>query len=167
MYPIYSHTARRQGVPCFPKTYFQNILREFGENSKILLVTHEEKPVAYYLVLYFKNKMVAQFAGALSDYYSLYPNEFLFWMAVEEACTLGLQEFDFCRSRMGTGTALFKEKLRFQAEPCDSQYYFPNHAPQSEAKNKKSKFQWASQAWQHLPLKVTESLGPIVLRYFA
>jgi FemAB-related protein (PEP-CTERM system-associated) len=167
LYPLYVHTARRQGVPCFPKNYFEEILRNYGENSKILFANYDGKPVAYYLCLYFKNTMLVQFAGALSDYYTYYPNELLFWTALEEACALSLSEFDFCRSRIETGTAEFKKKLRFKEDPCDSQYYLPAQILLTEAKAGKSKFRWASRAWQQLPLKVTESLGPVLLRYFA
>lgn len=167
MYPIYTHTAHRQGVPCFPKSYFQEILREFGENSKILLVQHEGQFIAYYLNLYFKNVVVAQFAGSFSDHYSYYPNELLFWTAIEEACALKFREFDFCRSREGSGTANFKKKLRFHSEPLPYQYYLPEGTDLPSHSPTNSKFQLAIKVWRKLPLGVTLWTGPKLVRYFA
>lgn len=167
MYPLYVHTARRQGTPCFPRRYFQEIMTQFRGHAKIFMAALENQPVAYYLILYFKKSMVCQFSSSLSEYFKYYPNEYLYWRAIEEGCRQGYEELDFCRSRVNSGTAEFKRKLRYQEEPLDYQYYLPNGALLPARSPSNGKYRLAIQAWQRLPLPVANFLGPKLVRYFA
>ena len=167
LYPIYVHTARRQGTPCFPRRYFEEILRTFGDTTRILFVVKGPRTIAFDVLLAFKDSLVCQFSGSLASFYDAYPNDFLFWSAIQHGCALGMKELDFCRSRIDSGTAAFKRKLRFAEEPLDFQYYLPSGQAVSMHGRAEARWQWAIRAWQHLPLAMTRLLGPTVIRYFA
>jgi len=108
LYPIHMHTARRQGVPCFPRRYFEGILREFGERVRILLILHQGRAVSFSLYLLFGDTMLSQFSGSYAEAYTYNPNELLFWAAIQQGCALGMKTFDFGCSRIVSGTADFK-----------------------------------------------------------
>ncbi|MDP3920512.1 MAG: peptidoglycan bridge formation glycyltransferase FemA/FemB family protein [Candidatus Omnitrophota bacterium] len=166
-YPIYSHTAHRQGTPCFPKRYFQEILNNFGDQSQIFFAAMGELPVACYLMLYFKEHMVCQFSSSYSHSYKYYPNEFIFWRAIEEGCKMGMRELDFCRSRVSSGTADFKRKLHYHEEQLDYQYFLPDGRILEPRSPANSKYRLAIAAWQRMPHTFVNFLGPRLVRYFA
>jgi FemAB-related protein (PEP-CTERM system-associated) len=166
LYAIYLHSSRRQGTPSFPRRYFEGIVREFAPATRIIYVKLGERRIAFDFVLVFKDSAVCQFSGSLSQYYECYPNEWLYWSAIQDGCSLKLKELDFCRSRLGSGTADFKRKLRFREEPLDYQYYLPNErlspTPQVSARER---YGWVIRTWQRMPLWMTQHLGPVVLKY--
>ena len=167
LYQIHLHTNRRLGTPCFPRRYFEEILRTFGDTTRILFVVKGPRTIAFDVLLAFKDSLVCQFSGSLASFYDAYPNDFLFWSAIQHGCALGMKELDFCRSRIDSGTAAFKRKLRFAEEPLDFQYYLPSGQAVSMHGRAEARWQWAIRAWQHLPLAMTRLLGPTVIRYFA
>ena len=167
LYPVHTDTARRQGSPCFPRRYFEGVVREFSGKVQIYVAIFEGRAVAYELYLFFKKCMVSQFSGSLSTVWRHYPNHLLFWHGVEQGCTLGFNEIDFCRSRRDSGSANFKRELRFVEEPLEYQYYLAagREVPQRNPSN--PKYQWIIRAWQRLPVAVTQLVGPSLVRYLA
>ena len=166
-YPIHLHTAQRHGTPCFPRRYFELIVREFSNKVRVHLVLLKDQAIAYNLFLSFKESYVCQFNGSLSGFLSFYPNNLLFWHAIEEGCSLGKKELDYCRSRTDSGAAAFKRGLRFTEEPLGYQYYLPGHKELPQRNPSNPKYQWAIRAWQSLPAALTERAGPLLVRYFA
>jgi FemAB-related protein (PEP-CTERM system-associated) len=164
-YAIYTHSARRQGAPCFPRRYFEGMLREFRPNIRILYVTLDGRRIAFDFVLVFKRSAVAQFSGSYADYYEYYPNEWLYWCAIQDGCAQQLAELDFCGSRKASGTAEFKRKLRFTEEPLDYQYYLPGRRSLPSTVPARERFGWAIRTWQRMPLRLTQWLGPVVLKH--
>lgn len=167
LYPIHLHTVHRLGTPCFPRRYFELILEVFGDRAEIYLVELKGRFVAYDLALSFKGGLVCQFNGSLSSAFDCYPNNFLFWKAVEMGCQRGMRELDYCRSRRGSGTAQFKRLLRLEEEPLTYQYYLPRGQVMPRRTPSSARYQWLIRAWQRLPLAMTRWLGPSVVRYFA
>lgn len=182
LYPIHMHTARRQGVPCFPRRYFEGILREFGERVRILLILHQGRAVSFSLYLLFGDTMLSQFSGSYAEAYTYNPNELLFWAAIQQGCALGMKTFDFGCSRIVSGTADFKRKLGFHEEPQTYQYRYRTqslHHGSGAARERlnpdvdtatNEHHPWlglARRAWRRLPMTITRICGPVVLRYFA
>lgn len=167
LYPVYTHTSKRQGTPCFPRSYFEEILRVFSEDSEILFVARENKVIAFYLIIYFKDRALFQLCGSYSEEYSNYPNEFIYWEALKRCIEKGVRKVDFGRSRVDSGCAAFKRNLRYQELPHAYEYVFSTKEQDGEEESEKSKFRWAMKAWQQLPEPVANYLGPKVLRYFS
>ena len=166
-YPVHLHTAQRHGTPCFPRSYFQLILREFSDKAKAHLVLLREQVIAYDLILLFKESYVCQFNGSLTSFLSFYPNNLLFWHAIEEGCSLGKKEVDYCRSRTDSGAAAFKRGLRFVEEPLGYQYVLPGNKELPQRNPSNPKYQWAIRTWKALPVALTQCVGPSLVRYFA
>ena len=167
LYPIHAQTARRLGTPCFPRRYFELILEQFGPQAEGQLVACEDRLVAYNLVLYFKDSMVIQLGGALERFLHDYPNNLLFWHAIERGCALGLRELDYCRNRVDSGSAHFKRQLHLQEAPLAYQYYLPDGQAIPQRHPSNPKYRAAIALWKQLPLYLTQRLGPPLVRYLA
>ena len=167
IYPIHTHTTRRLGTPCFPRRYFDGIMRVFGEQAQLTLICHQDVSIAYELALIFKQSMVCQFNGSLEESLQHRPNQLRFWDSVQKGCAMGLQEIDYCRSRKDSGTAEFKRRLKFVEEPLGYQYLLPNGRPLPQRNPSNPKYQLVIRAWQRLPLALTQWVGPTVVRYLA
>ncbi len=167
LYPIHVHTARRLGTPCFPRRYFELILETFSEKIEIVYVLLDGKPIAYDVVLEFKDSLVCQFNGALENHLHHYPNYLLIWSIIEAGCVGGFKEFDYCRSRKGSGTALFKSRLHMKEELLAYQYYVPHSDAVPERHPSNPKYQRLISLWKRLPLELTEYIGPLLVRYLA
>lgn len=167
LYPMHLHTFQRLGTPCFPRRYFELILEAFGPRAEIMYVLLDNRPIAFDLNLLFKRTIVCPFNGSLTPFLKYAPNLFLFWSQIKRACELGMVEVDACRSRIGSGPAEFKRRLRMVAEPLGYQYVVRNgHAvPQRNPSN--PRYQLAIRLWQRLPMTLTRMLGPSVVRYLA
>lgn len=167
LYRIHLETTRRLGTPCFPKSYYQNVLDEFPEDTFIHYVLHEGKVIAFDLCLVFKKSMVTQFNGSLYEYQKMKPNNLLYWTGVETACAKGLQELDLCRSRIDSGSAAHKRELRMREVPLAYQVYQPEGKPFSVKSPSNPKYQLAIETWKRLPLSLTRLIGPQIVRYLA
>ena len=167
LYPIHLETTHRLGTPCFPYRYFELILEAFGPKAQIHFAAAEGRYVAYDLVLFFKDSMVVQLGGTLGSAMKRYPNNLLFWHAIEHGCARGLHELDYCRNRADSGSAAFKRGLRLQEEPLAYQYHMPDGRVLPQRHPSNAKYRLAITLWQQLPLHLTRLLGPSLVRYLA
>lgn len=167
LYPIHLHTFRRLGSPCFPRRYFELILEEFPGSTEIYFVVFQNLHIAYHLNLFFKNSLVSQLGGSLAHFQKHNPMYFLYWCEIQEGCARGLKELDRCRSRPDSGSAEHKRWLRMVEEPLGYQYYLPNGNGLPQRNPSNPKYQWLIRTWQHLPIPLTQLIGPRVVRYLA
>ncbi len=167
LYKLHLSTTRRLGTPCFPKSYYQNILDAFGEKAFIHYAYFEGKVAAFDLCLVFKDNLITQFNGSYYEYQKMKPNNLLYWQGVETGCALGLKRLDLCRSRIDSGSAAHKRELRMQEIPLAYQVYQPEGKPFSAKSPSNPKYQFAINTWKRLPVSLTRLLGPQIVRYLA
>mgnify|MGYP001575267522 CR=1 FL=1 len=165
-YEIYAASVRSLGTPVFPLTLFENCLREFKDNADILLILHEELPIAGVLSFYYRDTVLPYYGGSLPDKNFLAPNNFMYWALMKSAGERGLHYFDFGRSKNSTGAFHFKRHMGFEHTPLPYQYQMMNGAPLPNNNPTNPKFQLAIKMWQHLPLGLTKVLGPHLVKQF-
>ena len=90
----------------------------------------------------------------------------LYWHCLQYACAQGYRTFDFGRCKKETGVFEFKRhwgsamrELPYEVILVERKEA-PNFSPANES------FQLAIRIWQHIPLPVTRTLGPQVVRLF-
>ena len=167
LYPIHLHTARRLGTPCFPYRYFESILETFGDRAQIAFVAKDSSMVAYDVNLFFKDSLIIQLGGALKSYSAYYPNNFLFWDAIEQGCARQLKLLDYCRNRSDSGSAHFKRSLHLTETPLAYQFYLPPGSTMPQRHPSNPKYSLVINAWKQLPLRLTQWCGPTLVRYLA
>ncbi|MBN1227625.1 MAG: GNAT family N-acetyltransferase, partial [Deltaproteobacteria bacterium] len=164
-YKVFSINMRDLGSPVHSKKLIQNVLKEFSEKSKIVMVYKDDQPIAGSIIIGFKDTLENPWASALRKYSRLSPNMLLYWTMLEYACDQGFQYFDFGRSSPDEGTYKFKEQWGADPTPLHWHYISLNNERASEETSEKSRFQNAIKYWQKLPVPLTKILGPMIRKH--
>lgn len=165
-YHIYAASVRHLGTPVFPYYMFENCLNFLQDDADLLLIYHQDKPVAGVLSFYYRDIVLPYYGGALPEERAPSPNNYMYWHLMREAGARGYAWFDFGRSKSDTGAYNFKRHMGFEPTPLHYQYYMVNGAAIPSNNPTNPKFKMAIETWRHLPLAVTKILGPKLVKAF-
>jgi FemAB-related protein (PEP-CTERM system-associated) len=164
-YEIFAKSYHRLGSPVFSVKLFKNLFKEFKENITLLIVRNRGgKPISGVMSFFYKDEVLPYYAGSLSKYRDLAPNDFMYWQLMKHGCEKGYRLFDFGRSKVDTGSYDFKRHWGFEPEPLSYQYYLngideiPNISPANP------KYQRKIEMWQKMPFWLTKIIGPRIVR---
>ncbi|MFH2035013.1 MAG: FemAB family XrtA/PEP-CTERM system-associated protein [Candidatus Zixiibacteriota bacterium] len=165
-YEVFSHNMRDLGTPVWGRDFFENILNEFSDDAKIILVKSADKVIAGGLVLYFKDRIYVPSASSYRDYIKMCPNHALYWSLIKSGCEQGYKYFDFGRSGINSNTYNFKKQWCPESTQLNWQYYLNtlNEIPTVNPTN--PKYHLIINIWRKLPISVANFLGPKVIRNF-
>ena len=163
-YEVFCRNMRDLGTPVYGLNFFRNVLEEFPETTRILSVTYEGRTIASALLTWYKNTLEVPWASSNRDFRALCPNNLLYWKAICFAIDLGASRFDFGRSTPDEGTYNFKKQWGTRPVQLYWQYLLREGATLPEVNSKNPKYRLAIQAWQRLPLLLTNLLGPHIVR---
>ena len=157
---------QRLGTPVFPKSFFENLVSEFGAQIDVMVVVLESQPVSAVMSFLFRDTILPYFAGANAAAPRLAANNFMYWQLMTLAAQKGVRYFDFGRSKKNTGAYAFKSQWGMNVTPLDYQLYLvrrktvPNFSPVNP------KFEIAGRIWRRLPRSLARMLGPRIVRWF-
>ena len=163
LYPIYAESVRNLGTPVFPRRWFEALLAAFP-GTEIVTVLDKDRPIAAVLNLYWRGEVLPYYGGGTAAARGRYGNDFLYWEVMRRAAAAGCTSFDFGRSKAGTGAYAFKKNWGFTPAPLPYHYHLapgagiPDHNPLNP------KYRLMIAAWQRLPLKLANLLGPPIVR---
>ena len=164
LHRLYAVSVRNLGTPVFGKSYFASLRAVFGSACDILTVCDKGRPVASVLNFYFRNRVMPFYTGSLPEARRLGANDLMYWRLMRHAVDRGCREFDFGRSKIGTGPYAFKRNWGFEPKPIVHQFLTragiaaPNLTPLNP------KFRLLIAAWKRLPLPVANLIGPQIVR---
>ena len=165
-YRVFTINMRDLGSPVHSKKLMGNVLKEFPDKSKIVMIYKDGQPLACSLIVGFKGTLENPWASALREYGRLGPNMLLYWTMLEYACDNGYDHFDFGRSSPEEGTYKFKEQWGAKLTS------FHWHSISLEGKStfsaeasEKSGFDKAIRYWQKLPVSITKIIGPSIRKH--
>jgi len=163
-YDVLAQSFRNLGTPIFPKRLFEALRREFPRHCRIFGVRKGRELIASVLCFYFKDQVLPYYAGARPEYFTLAPNNFMYWKLICQSYDEGYRTFDFGRSKRGTGSFQFKSAWSMDVKPLPYRYLLvrAREVPQLSAAD--AKFQLAVRAWKRLPLAAAKLIGPSVIR---
>jgi FemAB-related protein (PEP-CTERM system-associated) len=165
-YNLYAESVRNLGTPVFSKQFFAILLDELKEAVEITVIRHGSKPLAAVMSFFFRDTILPYYAGSANDGRQFAVNNFMYWELLRQACEKGLRTFDFGRSKLGTGSYLFKTQWNMCERSLPYQYYLvkrkslPNFSPANP------KFKLAADLWKKVPLPLTKTIGPTLVRLF-
>jgi FemAB-related protein (PEP-CTERM system-associated) len=163
---LYARSVRQLGTPVFSRRYFRQLAETFGDRCLLLTVWKDTVPVAGVLSFVFGDRILPYYAGSRREYFRYAVNDFMYWELMRRARESGLREFDFGRSKKGTGAFDFKCHWGFEPQPLRYRVYLPNGGRLRERTASSSNVQLLRQAWSRLPLGVTKLVGPFFIRRF-
>lgn len=160
-YRLYLKTMKRHGTPPHSFAFFRYMWERFyPENMELAKSVHTEKEQAIAANIYFKydNTVLYSRNGADADYFDLRSNDLLHWRMIQRAKEEDYSNFDFGRTRPGTGVDSYKK--RWGAEKNEITYYYYPKAPKKRAEEKRV-FEVASNLWSnYVPSAVARGVGP-------
>jgi serine/alanine adding enzyme len=164
-YVVFSRCMRDLGTPVYSKRFFRAICEYFPKESRICLVSSNDRPLAAGFLYGFRSILEIPWAASDKRFSRLAPNMLLYSSVLEHACQEGFQFFDFGRSTPNSGTYRFKEQ--WGAEPHQLYWHYwiasGREIPQLNPQN--PKYELAIKIWQRLPLPVANWLGPHIVKY--
>lgn len=164
-YEVYATSVRNLGTPVYGYNYFQQLLKGFGDQCKLLLIEYNDQVIAAVLSFLYKDQVLPYYGGALKEFLHLAPNDFMYWELMSFAAANGYRTFDFGRSKEGTGPFHFKRHWGFEPRPLPYWYVPVKDQCIPDTSSLNPKLQWAIRIWRNLPLKLTMALGPHIVKH--
>jgi FemAB-related protein (PEP-CTERM system-associated) len=164
LYRILAESFRNLGTPIFSESYFRILRDEFSTCSDIVTVTCDGHAVASVLNFYFRDEVLPFHGGGVRAARALAASDFMYWEVMRRACERGYRNFDFGRSKIGTGPYAFKHNWGFQPTPLVYQFRLSPGTPMPDLNPLNPKFKMFIAIWKRLPLAVATRLGPSIVR---
>jgi len=161
-YDVFSTNMRDLGSPVHSREFFAAVLEEFPNTAKLLLVRHGGQTIGAALVLLFRDTLLIPWPSSKREYFSLCPNNLLYWEAIRWGCEEGYRVLDFGRSSPGTGTYRFKKQWGAKEEPLHWQCVTRRAQLAPTLSPVNPRYRLAVGAWKHLPITVANRLGPLL-----
>lgn len=159
-YRIYAESVRNLGTPVFPRALFRAVLETM--DADVLTVRHEGRAVAGVLSLYFNGTVYPYWGGGTEAARGLRANDRMYFALMAHARARGCTQFDFGRSKAGTGPAAFKKNWGFVGTPL--RYAKWSSGPAREVNPLNPKYALMVRTWKKLPLPVATLIGPWISR---
>lgn len=162
----YSQSMRNLGTPMFPRRLFRAMLEAFPE-SDILTVARDGTPVASVFSFYHDGNAMPFWGGGTHAARAARAGDLMYYELMCHARRLGMQRFDFGRSKTGGGPYSYKKNWGFEPRPLT---YFEWTAPGETPRNVdplSAAYQGRIEAWKKLPLWLANRLGPPIARGLA
>jgi FemAB-related protein (PEP-CTERM system-associated) len=162
-YRIYAHNLRDLGTPVYARRFFEEVLCAFPERSGLVIVTHQNRPIAASVTWRWRDTVEVPWAGSLRAYNAMSPNNLLYWTIILGAIAEHARVLDFGRSTPNEGTFHFKRQWGAEPLPLWWEYdLLRGSMPDNSPKN--SRFRLAIETWKRLPLPLTNAVGPHLVR---
>ena len=166
-YACYAESVRNLGTPVFPRSLFRAMLEAFRDSSDILTVWQGDKPLASVLSFYHAGAVMPFWGGGVYAARAARANEVMYYELMLHARRQGCTQFDFGRSKTGSGPFAFKKNWGFAPEPLT---YGAWTAPGQPARNidpTDASYSRKIELWKKLPLPLANTLGPWIARGLA
>lgn len=162
-YAVFTRNMRDLGSPVPPRRLFEEVVATIPE-TRVYLVHLGGVCVAGGITIGYRDVVENPWASSLREYRPSNPNMLLYWNMISDSLALGYRTFDFGRSTPGEGTYQFKKQWGAVESPFYWEYLLASGAAPPDHNPKSGKFALAVSIWRHLPLAVTNVLGPRLLR---
>lgn len=163
-YDVLSRNMRDLGTPIYGRGFFRAILTVFPKDAEIcLLRTPEGRPVAAAMLLHGPGVTEVPTASSLREFNSSCANMLMYRHLLDRAVGRKQAVFDFGRST--TDGPTFKFKKQWGAEPHPAAWQFAvRKGTLGDMRPDNPRYQRLIRIWQKLPVRVTQVLGPRIVR---
>ncbi len=162
-YAVLCENMRDLGTPVYGRDLFETILATFPGDAELCVVTDGNKPVAAALLLHGPGVTEVPTASSLRAYNASCVNMLMYRHLLDRAVSRGQAVFDFGRSTTDGPTFKFKKQWGAAASPAVWQYA-TRGGTVGEMRPDNPKYQRLIRAWQRLPVRLTQAIGPAIVR---
>ena len=166
-YAVYSASVHNLGTPVFPRSLFDAMLDQFGEDADILTVRHQGEPVASVLSFYHGGAVLPYWGGGTLAVRALRANERMYYELMLHARRKGCDTFDFGRSKTGSGPYSYKKNWGFEPQPLAyARWTAPGEKPRNIYPTSDA-YSANIELWKKLPLAIANKVGPFIAKGLA
>ena len=164
LHRIYAESVRNLGTPVFSRRYFRILAERFRDCMDVVTVRDGGVPVAAVMNFYWRDEVLPYYGGGTLAARACHGNDFMYWEVMRRAAARGCRQFDFGRSKTGTGAFAFKKNWGFAPAPLHYRFRLAAGAAIPEHNPLNPKYRLFIAAWKRLPLPVANALGPHIVR---
>ncbi len=165
-FEIYARSVRNLGTPVFSRNFFRVLLEELGESVEIMVVWKDQLAVSAVMSFRFRDWILPYYGGSTSEGRRVAANNFMYWELLESARQRGIRNFDFGRSKRGTGAYEFKSAWGMRERPLPYQFYLVKRKDMPDFSPANPRFNTAIELWKRIPFPVTKAIGPALVKLF-
>lgn len=162
-YDVLSQNMRDLGTPIYGRKLFQSILTTFPTQVELCVVRDGVKPIAVGMLLHGEGITEVPTASSLREYNPSCANMLMYRHLLERAVDRKQKIFDFGRSTSDGPTFKFKKQWGAEPHPATWQYYLRD-GDLGEMRPDNPKYQRMIRLWQRLPVRLTQIIGPPIVR---
>jgi FemAB-related protein (PEP-CTERM system-associated) len=162
-YSVFSRNMRDLGTPVMPRGWFEAIARTFPGLAQFGVVYRGDTPVAAGCGFVWRGEFEMTWASSLREFNQLAPNMLLYSSFMERMIELGISDFNFGRCTPGGGTHRFKSQWGAKDEPLPWVQWSAAQVQTTPSPDRPA-YRMAAAVWRHLPLPVTNRVGPVLAR---
>lgn len=166
-YDVFATNMRDLGSPVHSRRFFVAIMEEFAESARLVLVKKGSQTIGGAVCLFFKDTLLVPWVSSLRKYFSICPNNLLYWEVIRWGCEKGYQRLDFGRSSPGTGTHRFKKQWGTVEKPLRWQCVGLKRDRPPVVESGNPNYAWVVRIWRRLPVTVTKMIGPVLRRHIS
>jgi hypothetical protein len=163
-YRVFARNMRDLGTPVLPRAFFESASSLFGAGMMFATVyAANGTAVASACATIWRDEMEMTWASSLREFNSQSPNMLLYYRMMEESIERGVRTFNFGRCTPGGSTHKFKQQWGGHDVPLP----WPSWSRDAEASVPSAEspiYNLAIKVWQHLPLAITNRVGPRLAR---
>ncbi|MDX2506918.1 MAG: FemAB family PEP-CTERM system-associated protein [Gammaproteobacteria bacterium] len=163
-YTVYSRNMRDLGSPVQSKHFIDNILLHFPQNSWLIVIKLDQRPVAAGFLLGSGDTMEIPLASTIREVNSLSINMLLYWEALKFAIKQNYSQFDFGRSSKNAGTYRFKQQWGAQPKQLYWHYWLGHSKALPSLNPSNPKYALIISVWKRLPVALANLLGPAIVK---
>jgi FemAB-related protein (PEP-CTERM system-associated) len=165
VYALYARSVRDLGTPVFGKNWLRGLQQNFSKDEiSFSLVEADGIAIAGLVTFWHGKKVMPYYGGALPAARGLHAYDFLYWKIMCQAIERGYSQFDFGRSKQGTGAFAYKTYWGFEPQPLVYHYKLITADAMPDINPNNPKFALATKIWKRLPLFIANHAGPVLAR---
>ncbi|MEJ0069065.1 MAG: FemAB family XrtA/PEP-CTERM system-associated protein [Pseudomonadota bacterium] len=163
-YDVFALSVRNLGTPAMPRSWFQAIRDEFGDDVEILTVARGDTLLSSAMLFYFRDDAHCYYVGNTPDARDAAGSDYMWWSAMQRAAARGARSFDMGRSKRGTGSFEFKRRWGVEPTPLHYEYRLRRGDALPDTNPLNPKYRLFIALWKRLPLPIANRLGPLIVR---
>jgi len=163
-YHVFSKNMRDLGTPVYSKKLFKNILNNFPESARIIIIQLNNKPVSAAFLIGYKDKLEIPWASTIKEVNHLSINMLLYWEVLSFAISKKYNFFDFGRSSINAGTYKFKKQWGAQGKESYWHYWLDENTEMPSLNPNNPKYKLVISIWKKLPVSLTRIIGPSIVK---
>jgi serine/alanine adding enzyme len=163
-YRVFARNMRDLGTPVYPRRLFEEVFAQFPLAMRVFLVRHNGTAIAGGITCQHRDRVEVPWASSLAAARSMCPNNLLYWRIIEWAVHERFRTLDFGRSTPNGGTYRFKRQFGALPQPLCWEYALLSRVTTPDQGPTNPRFRRAIALWKHLPIPLTNLVGPAIVR---